>query len=156
MLKIRLFCVGTIKESFYKEAINEYVKRLSKFAKLEIIELEESKLVNDNTLDVINKEGENLLKRIKKEEFLLIMDVKSKEYDSVEFSNYIKNLVDNGTSPINIFIGGTFGISDKVKQRANSKISLSKMTFTHQMTRVILLEQLYRAFKIINNEQYHH
>ena len=156
MLKIRLFCVGTIKESFYKEAINEYVKRLSKFAKLEIIELEESKLVNENTLDVINKEGDNLVKRLKKEEYLLILDVKSKEYDSIEFSNLIKNFVDNGTSPINMFIGGTFGISEKVKQRANSKISLSKMTFTHQMTRVILLEQLYRAFKIINNEQYHH
>lgn len=156
MLKINLYCVGSIKEKYLQDAINEYIKRLSKFAKVEIIEMNESKLQDNNIEATIKLEGENFLKRLKKEEYLMILDLHGKEIDSVEFSEEIKNLKDRGVSPINFFIGGTFGISDEVRKRANFKLSLSKMTFTHQFTRVLILEQIYRAFKIINNEQYHH
>jgi len=156
MLKINLYCVGSIKEKYLQDAINEYIKRLSKFAKVEIIEMNESKLQDNNIEATIKQEGENFLKRLKKEEYLMILDLHGKEIDSVEFSEEIKSLKDKGVSPINFFIGGTFGISDEVRKRANFKLSLSKMTFTHQFTRLLILEQIYRAFKIINNEQYHH
>lgn len=156
MIKINIFCVGSIKEKFTKDEISEYLKRLSKYADVNIIETKEVPTQNKQIDVVLNEEGENILKRIKDKEVLLLADLHGKEVTSEEFATLIKSLIDQGKSPINFAIGGTMGVSDALRQRSNYKICLSKLTFTHQMTRVILLEQIYRAFKIINNENYHH
>lgn len=156
MIKIRLVTVGTLKEKFLKDAINEYLKRLSRFAKVEIVELEESKIQSKSEEQIKKEEGERILKRIKEGDYLILLDLKGEMLSSEEFSTKLKNLIDKGVSPLTFVIGGTLGLSEEVRKRANLSISISRMTFTHQMCRVILLEQIYRAFKIINNEEYHH
>lgn len=156
MIKIRLVMVGTLKEKFLKDAINEYLKRLSRFAKVEIVELEESKIQSKSEEQIKKEEGERILKRIKESDYLILLDLKGEMLSSEEFSTKLKNLIDKGVSPLIFVIGGTLGLSEEVRKRANLSISISRMTFTHQMCRVILLEQIYRAFKIINNEEYHH
>lgn len=156
MIKINLICVGSLKEQYLKDSINEYKKRLSRYAKIEIFEIKESKVDESNINKGLNEEGENILKRIKDNDYLILSDLHGKEISSEEFSVLLSNLINKGVSPINFVIGGTYGLSDDLRKRSNDKICLSKLTFTHQMTRVILLEQLYRAFKIINNENYHH
>lgn len=156
MIKINLICVGSLKEQYLKDAINEYKKRLSRYAKIEIFEIKESKVDESNINKGLNEEGENILKRIKENDYLILSDLHGKEISSEEFSVLLSNLINKGVSPINFVIGGTYGLSDDLRKRSNDKICLSKLTFTHQMTRVILLEQIYRAFKIINNENYHH
>lgn len=156
MIKIRLVTVGTLKEKFLKDAINEYLKRLSRFAKVEIVELEESKIQSKSEEQIKKEEGERILKRIKESDYLILLDLKGEMLSSEEFSTKLKNLIDKGVSPLTFVIGGTLGLSEEVRKRANLSISISRMTFTHQMCRVILLEQIYRAFKIINNEEYHH
>lgn len=156
MIKINIYCVGSLKEQYLKDAINEYKKRLSRYAKVEIIEVKEAKVDETNITKGLNEEGENILKRIKDGEYLILSDLHGKEITSEEFSKSIRELIDKGISPISYVIGGTYGLSNELRKRSNDKICLSKLTFTHQMTRVILLEQIYRAFKIINNENYHH
>ncbi len=156
MIKINIYCVGSLKEQYLKDAINEYKKRLSRYAKVEIIEVKEAKVDETNITKGLNEEGENILKRIKDGEYLILSDLHGKEITSEEFSKSLRELIDKGISPISYVIGGTYGLSNELRKRSNDKISLSKLTFTHQMTRVILLEQIYRAFKIINNENYHH
>lgn len=156
MIKINIYCVGSLKEQYLKDAINEYKKRLSRYAKVEIIEVKEAKVDETNITKGLNEEGENILKRIKDGEYLILSDLHGKEITSEEFSKSLRELIDKGISPISYVIGGTYGLSNELRKRSNDKICLSKLTFTHQMTRVILLEQIYRAFKIINNENYHH
>lgn len=156
MIKIKLVTVGTLKEKFLKDAINEYLKRLSRFAKVEIVELEESKIQSKSEELIKKEEGERILKRIKESDYLILLDLKGEMLSSEELSTKLKNLIDKGVSPLTFVIGGTLGLSEEVRKRANLSISISRMTFTHQMCRVILLEQIYRAFKIINNEEYHH
>lgn len=156
MIKIKLVAVGTIKEKFLKDGIAEYLKRLSRFAKVEIVEVEESKIQNKSEDLIKKEEGERLLKRIGKDDFVVLLDLRGNFYSSEEFAAQIDTLISKGVSPISFVIGGTLGLSEEVRQRANIKLSISKMTFTHQMCRMILLEQIYRAFKIINHEDYHH
>ena len=158
-MKIKIIAVGKIKENYLKEGINEYLVRLSPYAKTEIVEVSDSK-VKDNPnesdiLKVINEEGERILSKIKSGEYVINLDLNKKEFDSIEFSKFIESKLVEGGSSITFVIGGSYGLSQKVKDRANYSISLSKMTFLHQMTRLILLEQIYRSFKIINNETYH-
>ena len=158
-MKIKIIAVGKIKENYLKEGINEYLVRLSPYAKTEIIEVPDSK-VKDNPnesdiLKVINEEGERILSKIKSGEYVINLDLNKKEFDSVEFSKFIESKLVEGGSSITFVIGGSYGLSQKVKDRANYSVSLSKMTFLHQMTRLILLEQIYRSFKILNNEIYH-
>ena len=155
MLKINVFAIGTIKEKYLKDAITEYLKRLSKYAKVEIIELPEIKLQNSEE-QVIEEEGKSVLKRIKDGEHVILLDLHGEEIDSIQFSNKLLKLKNEGISPINFVIGGTFGVSEELRKRSNYKRCLSKLTFTHQFTRVLLLEQIYRGFKIISNEAYHH
>jgi len=155
MLKINVFAIGTIKEKYLKDAITEYLKRLSKYAKVEIIELPEIKLQNSEE-QVIEEEGKSVLKRIKDGEHVILLDLHGEEIDSIQFSNKLLKLKNEGISPINFVIGGTFGVSEELRKRSNYKWCLSKLTFTHQFTRVLLLEQIYRGFKIISNEAYHH
>lgn len=156
MIKIKLICVGKIKENYFVDAVKEYEKRLSRFCQFQIKEIKEENF-NDNPTQsqiksIIKKEGENILREIKGEAVLL--DIQGKEYSSVEFANFLKSNIDKGAE-ITFIIGGSYGVSEEVKKMATNRISFSKMTFPHTMFRVMLLEQTYRAFTIINGAKYH-
>ena len=159
MLSINIICVGKIKENYLKDAISEYSKRLSKYCNLNIIELPDEKLPNQlsqkNIDEVKNTEGNKILAHIKKDSYSICLDLKGKQFSSEEFSAKIDSIALNFNSSINFIIGGTLGLSKDVFENANEKICFSKMTFPHQLIRVFLLEQLFRAFKISNNETYH-
>jgi len=158
-MNITVICVGKIKEKFYRDAIDEYIKRLSKFCRLSIIEVDDEEAgqnLNDNQCNIVkNKEGERILRKIPVNSYVFTLEIEGLKYDSVSFSKKINKLCIEGNSNIVFIIGGSLGLSDNVKDVANSKISFSDMTFPHQLMRVILLEQIYRSFKIINNEPYH-
>lgn len=146
---IKLICVGKIKESFFKEAIKEYEKRLSKYTKLNIIEIEDEPNING-----IVKEGINILKNINNKDYVITLEINGNMLTSEELSEKIDKTLIN-SSNITFIIGGSYGLSEQVKQRSDYKLSFSKQTFPHQLFRVMFLEQLYRAFKIKNNETYH-
>ena len=158
-MKIKIIAVGKIKEQYLKDGIAEYLQRLSSYAKVEIVEVNDSKVKdNPNESDinkVINEEGERILSKIKSGDLVVNLDLNKKEFDSVEFSKFLNDKIVEGGASVTFVIGGSYGLSNQVKERANYSISLSKMTFLHQMTRLILLEQIYRSFKILNNETYH-
>lgn len=158
-MNVKILCVGKIKEKFYSKAIDEYVKRLSKYCSVKIIEVADEKTAenaSDNEIAIIkNKEGERLLKNIGERDYVIGLAILGKQLDSVAFSEYIENLGIQGNSSIVFVIGGSLGLSDAVLQRCNYQISFSKMTFPHQLMRVILLEQIYRAMRIMKNEPYH-
>ena len=159
MLTINILCVGKIKEKYLKEAINEYSKRLSKYCNLNIIEVSDIKIpdrLSDSLAKTIkDEEATKMLNYIKKETYVICLDLNGKEYDSIEFSKRITKLTVEGNSSITFVIGGTLGIGDKVLKLSKEKICFSKMTFPHQLIRVFLLEQLFRCFKIANGETYH-
>ena len=142
---IKIICVGKIKEQYLKDAILEYKKRISKYHKLEIIELP------DNSIE---EEGNAILKVINDKDYVITLEIEGQMIDSIEFSNRIEKIFIEHSN-ITFIIGGSDGLSDKIKAISNFKLSFSKMTFPHQLFRVILLEQIYRAFKIMNNETYH-
>jgi len=149
---IKIICIGKIKEKFYRDAIDEYKKRLSKYTKLEIIELQD--ICNDNTSIILEKEKELFLKAIKEKDFIITLEIEGSMLSSDQLSKKIdETLITN--SNIVFIIGGSYGIHNDIKQRSNYKLSFSKLTFPHQLFRVVLLEQIYRSFKIINNESYH-
>lgn len=158
MLSINVICVGKIKEQYLKDAVQEYSKRLVKYCNLNIIELQDEKLPNklyDSLLnEVKEKECNKIIENIKKDSYVIALDLKGKEYTSEEFSKKIENIT-NINSSITFIIGGTLGLTDKVREISNEKICFSKMTFPHQLIRVFLLEQIYRGFKISKNETYH-
>lgn len=157
MIHINIICIGKIKENYLKDAIQEYSKRLSKYCNLNIIELSDEKLPNNLSDKLIsqikNIEGEKIISQIR-DSYVFSLDLKGKQYTSEEFSNKITNLSLN-YSNITFIIGGTLGLSENVLAKSNELICFSKMTFPHQLIRVFLLEQLFRGFKIINNETYH-
>ena len=157
-MRIRIYCIGKIKEQYLKEGIGEYIKRISAYTSVEIIEVIDSKVKdNPNKSDIErakNEEGDRVLKLVKND-YLIGLDLNKKEQTSEEFADFISKKMVEGGSSISFVIGGSYGLSDALKQRCNTSISLSKLTFLHQMTRFILLEQIYRAFKILNNETYH-
>ena len=159
MLNINIICIGKIKENYLKDAISEYSKRLSKFCNLNIIELSDEKLpskLNDSIINEIkNKECNKIIQNIKKDSYIICLDLKGKEFSSEEFSKKIENIALNFNSSITFVIGGTLGLNEEILSTSNEKICFSKMTFPHQLIRVFLLEQLFRAFKISNNETYH-
>ena len=157
-MKIKIYAIGKIKD-FYKAGVDEYIKRITPYSKIEVAEVKDEPISDNPSESEITKaknvEGERILKLLKPNEYLIGLDLDKKELDSVAFSGYLmKKLEENGSS-ISFVIGGSYGLSDALKKRVNDSLSLSKMTFLHQMTRLILLEQIYRAFKIINNETYH-
>ena len=158
MLTINIICIGKIKESFFKDAINEYSKRLSKYCKLNIIELPDEKIpdkINQSIIDNIKeKECNNIISHIPKDTYLICLDLKGKELSSEEFSKKLDTL-SLMTSSITFVIGGSLGITTKLLSLSKKSICFSKMTFPHQLIRVFLLEQLFRGFKISNNETYH-
>ena len=149
---IKIICVGKIKEKFFKEAIEEYKKRLSKYTKINIIEVEDINLNNEELIK--QKESELILKHIDKKDYIITLEIEGKQLTSIELSKKIEEL--ETTNPnITFIIGGSYGISKEIKELSNFKLSFSKLTFPHQLFRVILLEQIYRAYKIKNNESYH-
>ena len=159
MLNIKLVVVGKLKEKFHKDEVDEYLKRLSRYAKVSIIEVEEEKIKDNSSLKenqmILVKEGNNVLRNIKDNEYMFLLDLHGKEISSEEFASKMKDLPVNNYSTISFVIGGSLGVSDELRARSNFKLKLSPMTFTHQMTRIIILEQIYRAFKINSNETYH-
>lgn len=158
MLTINILCVGKIKENYLKEAINEYSKRLSKYCNLNIIEVSDEKVpdkLSDTIIESIkDKEAQKMLSYIKKDTYSISLDLKGKQLTSEEFSKKIEE-ISNITSSITFIIGGTLGIGEELINASKEKICFSKMTFPHQLIRVFLLEQIFRAFKISNNETYH-
>lgn len=159
MLTINIICVGKIKENYLREAVAEYTKRLSKYCHLNIIELPDEKLpqklYDASILEVKEKESEKIVQAIKMPAYVICLDLKGKEMSSEEFSKKVDEISLNLNSTITFIIGGTLGMTDKVLNLAKEKICFSKMTFPHQLIRVFLLEQLFRAFKISHHETYH-
>ena len=159
MLNIQIICIGKLKETYLKDAISEYSKRLQKYCSLTITELTDEKLPNKLNESIINeiknKECTKILQSIKKDSYIFCLDLKGKEFSSEQFSKKLEDIALNENSHITFIIGGTLGLTEKILQKSNEKICLSKMTFPHQLIRVFLLEQLFRAFKISKNETYH-
>lgn len=149
---IKILCVGKIKETFFKEAIFEYSKRLSKYTTLQIIEVDD--INHDNINIILDREKELLMKHIAPKDYVLTLEIEGKQLSSLEFSKKIEEL-QIYNSNIVFIIGGSYGLHQQIKDRADYKLSFSKLTFPHQLFRIILLEQIYRAYKIINNESYH-
>lgn len=158
-MKITVISVGKIKEKYFRDALAEYEKRLSRYCKLEIIEVEDEKTpdrASETQEDQIRaKEAERILKYVKDEAYVITLEIAGKMYDSVEFSQKLQTLGIHGVSHLQFIIGGSLGLHEKVCGRADMAVSFSKMTFPHQMMRVILLEQIYRSYRIMNGEPYH-
>lgn len=147
---IKLICVGSIKEKYLKDAIDDYLTRIKKYTKIELIEVKDSKIEEKALLD----EEKEILKHIKDKDYVITLEIDGNMKDSISFSNYLEKL-EVEYNNIVFIIGGSLGLSDKIKELSNYKLSFSKMTFPHQLFRLILLEQIYRAYKIKNNETYH-
>ncbi|AME09083.1 23S rRNA (pseudouridine(1915)-N(3))-methyltransferase RlmH [Gemella sp. oral taxon 928] len=157
-MKVTLLCVGKVKEKFYREAIKEYEKRLSAYVKLTTVEIPDEKVKVENSSEIavaMEKEGNNILSKIKDTQYVITLEILGESISSEKFSEKINNLMITGKSDVVLVIGGSYGLSDSVKKRSNYALSFSKMTFPHQMMRVILLEQVYRAYRIIMGASYH-
>ncbi|CAG7839062.1 hypothetical protein Z959_11145 [Clostridium novyi B str. ATCC 27606] len=158
-MNITIICVGKLKEKYLKQAIDEYSKRLSKYCKLNIVQLNDEKTPDNasekDELIIKQKEGMRILSHIKDSMYVIALDIKGKMVTSEELADFINDLGVRGNSNIALVIGGSLGLDEEVLHRANYKLSFSKMTFPHQLMRVILLEQIYRAYRINSGEPYH-
>ena len=158
-MNITILTVGKIKEKFFRQAIDEYAKRLSGYAKVEQIEVKDEKEPNNASpkdLELIKeKEGQAILAKIKPQQYVITLEVSGEALTSVGLSQKIETLMNRGSSDIVFVIGGSNGLGQAVKQRSNYELSFSNMTYPHQLMKVILLEQIYRAFKIMKGESYH-
>lgn len=158
-MNISVICIGKLKEKYWAQAVAEYSKRLSGYCSLDIVELKEARLPDKagpaEELAVKENEGVEILKRLKDNMYVITLEVKGKELSSEKLAEKIENLGIDGRSNIAFVIGGSLGLSEAVSKRSDFKLSFSQMTFPHQMMRVILLEQVYRSFKIIRHETYH-
>lgn len=160
MLKINIICIGKIKEKYFAEAIAEYSKRLKAFCKLSVIELAEEKIRDNNPNgaqidEVLRAEGRRILSKIQNSDYVAAMCIEGKQLSSVQLSEKLDSIALSGKSTVDFVIGGSYGLSGEVKGRADFKLSMSKMTFPHTMARMILCEQVYRAFEISSNGKYH-
>ena len=149
---IRIITVGTIKEKYLKEAIEEYLKRLKKYTNIELIEVKDEGLVEEQK--AINLEGEKINKYLSPKDYIITLEIEGKAFSSEEFASKL-NQIQIENSNIVFIIGSSYGLSDEIKNKSKLHLSFSKMTFPHQLFRVFLLEQIYRAYKIMNNESYH-
>ena len=155
-LKIKIIALGKIKENFLKEGIDEFLKRLTPYASVSVVGLSPIEIKDENlTQKILFEEGEKILSQIKPSDFVVTMEIQGKQFSSEEFSQKITSLADEGVNEIVFVIGSSCGIGRNVSERADLKMSMSKMTFLHQFARLILVEQIYRAFKISRNEPYH-
>ena len=148
---ITIITVGKIKEKYIKDGIKDYQKRLSKYTKLELIEVEDTSFDKEKALKI---EAENIIKRLNKKSYIITLEIEGNELSSFELSDVISKNIDNYTN-ITFIIGGSYGLDNSIKELSNYKLSFSKLTFPHQLFRLVLLEQIYRSFKITNNESYH-
>lgn len=158
-MKINLLVIGKIKDLYLKQGIEEYLKRLSNYCEVLVKEFDDESIVDKPSKKeieiAIDKECERVLKTIKNTDYVITLDLGKKQLDSKGFAEFLSQKFNTYGSHLTFVIGGSYGLSSSLKKRANDSISLSAMTFTHQMTRLIFLEQVYRAFKILNNEVYH-
>lgn len=158
-MKIKVVSIGKIKEKYLLAGIKEYTKRLQAFTKIEFFELEDEKIPDKASTaqeeQIKEKEGKRLLEKIKDDEYVILLDLHGKELDSVELSQHLEKMMISGKSTITFVIGGSLGLSKDVIQRSNFRLCFSKLTFTHQMIKLFLLEQIYRSFKIMNHQVYH-
>ena len=159
-MDIKIIAVGKIKEKFYKEAIDEYLKRMQAYNKLEIIEVADemaAETLSEKELEQVKeKEGERILGKISKEDYVVSLEILGKQMDSIDFAKFIENEMAEGFGRNLVFIiGGSNGLAKEVSQRKKKKLSFGKMTYPHQLMRVILTEQIYRAYRIINGHPYH-
>ena len=158
-MNINIVCVGKLKERYWIDAVTEYLKRLSRYCRMEIVELKEARLPDHASPaeeeQVKTVEGESILRSLSADSYVIALDVKGKQLSSEQLSEKIENLALEGRSTVDFIIGGSLGLSEAVRKRADFRLSFSAVTFPHQMMRVILLEQIYRAFKISRNEPYH-
>ena len=154
-MNVSIICVGKVKEKYIVEGINEFLKRMQSFAKMKILELKEDG--NESSRNIsIEKESEEILKTMEKlGGYNILLDIQGKNFSSEEMSEEIERLTVNGVSSINFIIGGSYGVSENVRKTVNMRLSFSKMTFPHQLMRLILCEQIYRWFSIIKNTKYH-
>lgn len=158
-MRITLICVGKLKERFYRDAVEEYVKRIGKYCKIEVIEVEDEK-TPDGAGEALEeqikaKEGKRILDRIKENSFVVTLEIKGKRFTSEGYAGWLEGLTVNGCSHVTFVIGGSLGLHESVCKRSDLAVSFSDMTFPHQLMRVILTEQIYRAFRIISGEPYH-
>lgn len=149
---IKIICVGKIKEKFFEDAVREYQKRLNKYTKLEIIECND--VFNNNKNLILEKEKNLILKHLNTRDYIITLEIEGEMLSSINFSKKMNSLLSNNSN-ITFIIGGSYGLHEEIKKISNYKLSFSKMTFPHQLFRIILLEQIYRSFKILNNETYH-
>lgn len=149
---IKIICVGKLKEKYLTDAVLEYSKRLSKYTNIQIIEVSDSNI--DNEKIALDKEREQIIKYINPKDYIITLEIDGKQLTSLEFASKIDEIFLHNSN-ITFIIGGSYGISKEIKALSRFKLSFSKMTFPHQLFRVILLEQVYRSFKILNNEKYH-
>ena len=155
-MNIKIIALGKIKEKYLKEGVDEFLKRLTPYASVEIIEIPAIEIKDEHLTDkVLKEEGEKILSQIKPQSYVITMEIQGKMLSSEDFAQKITELTNDGVSEIIFVIGSSCGISPIVSNRANFKLSMSKMTFLHQFARLILVEQIYRAFKIIKGETYH-
>ena len=148
---IKIICVGKVKENYYREAIEEYLKRLSKYTKVEVIEVNDLNYDKEKT---IREESKLIIDKLNNNDYKILMDINGEMLDSVSLSKKLNELMISNSN-ITFIIGGSFGVSEELKRMVDYRLSFSILTFPHQLFRVVLLEQIYRCFKIINNEEYH-
>ncbi len=158
-MKITIIAVGKVKEKFYRDALAEYGKRLGKYCRLEVVEVEDEKTPDKSgealELQIKEKEAQRILKYVKEDAYLITLEIEGRKMDSVSFAKKLEKLATYGTSHIQFVIGGSLGLHDMVSARADEKISFSDMTFPHQLMRILLEEQIYRGYRIICGEPYH-
>lgn len=158
-MKVRILAVGSLKEKYLVLGVKEYLSRLAKFTKLEVVEVKDEPIPDNASLaieqQIKDKEGQKLLSLIKSDEFVILLDLAGKQLTSIELANLIEDCMIKGKSTITFVIGGSLGHDKGIIDRANYRLSISKMTFPHQLARLLVSEQIYRAFKIIRNEKYH-
>jgi 23S rRNA (pseudouridine1915-N3)-methyltransferase len=155
-MNVKIIAIGKIKEQYLKDAIKEYEKRLTPFCTFSIVELIAEQILDESLCERYKElEADRILQNIKPDSFVITLEIKGKMFSSEEFAQKLKDIAYTGVNDITFVIGGANGLSQRISNVSNLKLSFSKMTFTHQMVRMILTEQIYRAFKINNNEKYH-
>lgn len=157
-MNVKVITIGNIKENFIKDGINEFKKRIKPYANLEEIELKETLITDENTSNIeksLDDEADKILSKISNRDYVIVLDINGNQYDSVDFSKKLEELKIDGYNDFVYVIGSSYGLSKKIKSRADLKLSFSKFTFPHQLMRLILFEQIYRWIKISKNEPYH-
>ena len=158
-MKIKIICVGKLKEKYLVAGIKEYLKRLQAYCKVEVYEVSDESIPNNCSLSeetiIKAKEGRRMLDKIKQDDYVILLDVDGKQLDSVELANNMESAMISGKSTIDFVIGGSLGHGEEILDRADLRLSFSNFTFPHQLMRLVLVEQIYRAFKIMKNEPYH-